>query len=162
MLLSLLVYSITGLILFLLGWHVNKRECESLLLTGKKLPFYSWEILLSLLLFAVVAGARYHTGYDHAMYLEQYQHLQANGEFSRHNFEYGFEWISKIFAWCHIHYFFYFAFCQPIMYVLPYSSCAEPHADENLPSILLASTCSTVFPVVSTLNERTQVSPVIL
>ena len=110
MLLSLLVYSITGLILFLLGWHVNKRECESLLLTGKKLPFYSWEILLSLLLFAVVAGARYHTGYDHAMYLEQYQHLQANGEFSRHNFEYGFEWISKIFAWCHIHYFFYFAF----------------------------------------------------
>lgn len=44
------------------------------------------------------------------MYLDQYQHLQQTGEFSRDNFEYGFQWISKIFAWCHIHYFFYFAF----------------------------------------------------
>ncbi len=110
MLLSLLVYSLTGVALFLLGWHVNGREQRLMLETGKRLPFYSWEILLSMLLFAIVAGARYHTGYDHAMYLDQYQHLLKAGEFSRHNFEYGFEWISKIFAWCHIHYFFYFAF----------------------------------------------------
>lgn len=110
MLLSLLVYSITGAILFFLGWHVNNREQRALLQGGKQLPFYSWEIMLSILVFSVVAGARYHTGYDHAMYLEQYQHLQQTGEFSRHNFEYGFEWISIIFAWCHIHYFFYFAF----------------------------------------------------
>lgn len=112
MLLSLLVYSLTGAVMFLLGWHVNKREQQqqSLMSVGGTLPFYSWEILLSLLVFAVVAGARYHTGYDHAMYLEQYQHLLETGDFSRHNFEYGFEWISKLFAWCHIHYFFYFAF----------------------------------------------------
>ena len=110
MLLSLLVYSLTGATLFLLGWHVNKREQQSLLQGGTKLPFYSWEILLSLLVFAVIAGARYHTGYDHAMYLDQYQHLLETGDFSRHNFEYGFEWISRFFAWCNIHYFFYFAF----------------------------------------------------
>lgn len=110
MLLSLLVYSLTGAVLFYLGWHVNRREQRLLLQGGKHLPFYSWEIMLSLLVFAFVAGARYHTGYDHAMYLEQYQHLQQTGEFSRDNFEYGFEWISKIFAWCHIHYFFFFAF----------------------------------------------------
>ena len=110
MLLSLLVYSLTGATLFFLGWHVNKREQQSLLSGGGKLPFYSWEILLSLLVFSVIAGARYHTGYDHAMYLEQYQHLQETGDFSRHNFEYGFEWISRLFAWCNIHYFFYFAF----------------------------------------------------
>ena len=110
MLLSLLVYSLTGFTLFFLGWHVNKREQQSLLNGGAKLPFYSWEIFLSLLVFSVVAGARYHTGYDHAMYLEQYQHLQETGDFSRHNFEYGFEWISRLFAWCNIHYFFYFAF----------------------------------------------------
>ncbi len=100
----------TGAILFFLGWHVNKREQQTLLQGGTKLPFYSWEILLSLLVFSVIAGARYHTGYDHAMYLEQYLHLQETGDFSRHNFEYGFEWISKLFAWCNIHYFFYFAF----------------------------------------------------
>ncbi len=110
MLLSLLVYSLTGAILFFLGWHVNKREQLLRLGGGTELPFYSWEIVLSLLIFSIVAGARYHTGYDHAMYLDQYQHLQQTGDFSRHNFEYGFEWISKIFAWCHIHYFFYFAF----------------------------------------------------
>lgn len=110
MLLSLLVYSLTGATLFFLGWHVNKREQESLIQGGATLPFYSWEILLSLIVFSVIAGARYHTGYDHAMYLDQYLHLQETGDFSRQNFEYGFEWISKFFAWCHIHYFFYFAF----------------------------------------------------
>ena len=110
MLLSLLVYGLTGAVLYLLGWHVNRREQRLQLQGGKQLPFYSWEIVLSLVVFSVVAGARYHTGYDHAMYLEQYQHLQQTGEFSRHNFEYGFEWISKCFAWCNIHYFFYFAF----------------------------------------------------
>lgn len=110
MLLSLLVYGLTGAVLFFLGWHVNKREQQLQLHDGKQLPFYSWEIVLSMLLFAVIAGARYHTGFDHAMYLEQYQYLQQTGEFSRTNFEYGFEWISKIFARLHIHYFFYFAF----------------------------------------------------
>ena len=110
MLLSLLVYSLTGAVLFFLGWHVNKREQQSLLHSGTTLPFYSWEILLSLLVFSVIAGARYHTGYDHAMYLDQYLHLQETGDFSRHNFEYGFEWISRFFAWCEIHFFFYFGF----------------------------------------------------
>lgn len=110
MLLSLLVYGLTGAILFFLGWHVNKREQQLQLKCGKQLPFYSWEILLSLLIFAVIAGARYHTGYDHAMYLDQYLHLQKTGDFSRLNFEYGFEWLSRLFAWLNIHYFFYFAF----------------------------------------------------
>ena len=110
MLLSLLVYSLTGATLFFLGWHVNRREQRLQLQSGGELPFYSWEIILSLLIFAVVAGARYHTGFDHKMYLDQYLHLQQTGEFGRDNFEYGFEWISKLFAWCHIHYFFYFAF----------------------------------------------------
>ena len=110
MLPSLLVYGLTGAVLFFLGWHVNKREQQSLLKGGAKLPFYSWEIMLSLLIFSIIAGARYHTGYDHAMYLDQYLHLQKTGDFSRQNFEYGFEWISRFFAWCNIHYFFYFAF----------------------------------------------------
>lgn len=110
MLLSLIVYSLTGAVLFFLGWHVNEREQRLLLQEGKELPFYSWEIVLSVLLFSIVAGARYHTGYDHAMYLDQYLNLQQTGDFSRHNFEYGFEGISRLFAFFDIHYFFYFAF----------------------------------------------------
>ena len=110
MLLSLLVYTISGALLFFLGWHVNRREQRQLLKGGEPLPFLSWEIVTSILLFACVAGARYHTGYDHAMYLDQYQHMLKTGEFSRDNFEYGFEWISQLFAFCNAHYFFYFAF----------------------------------------------------
>ena len=110
MLLSLLVYTLSGALLFFLGWHVNRREQGLLLNGGNLLPFYSWEIVLSILFFAAIAGARYHTGYDHKMYLDQYLNLQQTGEFSRDNFEWGFEWISKLFASCHIHYFFYFAF----------------------------------------------------
>jgi len=110
MLLSIIVYTLTGACLFFLGWHVNQREQQSLLKNGNKLPFYSWEIVASIVLFSIVAGARYHTGYDHAMYLDQYLYLQKTGEFARTNFEYGFEWISKVFAYFKIHYFFYFAF----------------------------------------------------
>lgn len=110
MLLSLLVYTLSGALLFFMGWHVNRREQKQLLNGGNKLPFYSWEIVLSILFFAAIAGARYHTGYDHKMYLDQYLHLQQTGEFSRENFEWGFVWISKLFAWGHVHYFFYFAF----------------------------------------------------
>lgn len=110
MFLSLLVYGIAGLLLFFLGWHVNRREQRLQLQCGEQLPFYSWEIILSLILFSCIAGARYHTGYDHAMYLEQYDVLLKTGEFTRTNFEYGFEWISKLFALYHAHHFFYFAF----------------------------------------------------
>ena len=111
MLLSLSVYSLTALVLFMLGWHVNKRE-QQLRLTSPRatLPFWSWEILLSILFFAVVMGARYHTGYDHKMYLDQYEHMVRTGSFSRTNFEWGFEWITRLFAACRAHYFWYFAF----------------------------------------------------
>lgn len=68
--------------LFALGWHVARREQRSLALTGQKLPFMTWEVALSILLFAAVAGARYHTGYDHAMYLHQYVSYEKYG-FSR-------------------------------------------------------------------------------
>ena len=72
MLLSVCVYTSLAAILFALGWHVWKREERLKAATGRVLPFWSWEIIASILIFAVVAGARYHTGFDHAMYLHQY------------------------------------------------------------------------------------------
>ena len=36
--------------------------------------------------------------------------MTTNGSFGRDDFEPGFVLISKLFAWCHLHYFFYFAF----------------------------------------------------
>lgn len=110
MLLSFLVYTITAACLAYLGWHVNKREQRLLTAGGQHLPFYSWEIVASIALFAIVAGARYKTGYDHVAYYSQYVQLRDLGRFSRNDYEIGFVLISKAFAFFKMHEFFYFAF----------------------------------------------------
>lgn len=109
MLLSVCVYTSLAAILFALGWHVWKREERLKAATGRVLPFWSWEIIASILIFAVVAGARYHTGFDHAMYLHQYVSYQKYGFFTR-DFEPLFMWVTQLMAGAHVHYFFYFAF----------------------------------------------------
>lgn len=110
MLLSFVVYTLTGLLLFVLGKHVTLRENRCLTDGTSPLSFFSWEIMLSIALFAIVAGCRYHTGFDHAMYLKQYLGLQETGELSRENFEPGFKLITKAFALSGCHYVIYFAF----------------------------------------------------
>lgn len=110
MLLSFAVYTGLALILSFLGWHISQRENRLIKCEGKELPFYSWEIVASILLFAVVAGARYKTGYDYIDYLSQYIQLRDFDGFSRHDYEVGFVIISKAFALIKAHEFFYFAF----------------------------------------------------
>ena len=106
--LSITVYTLTAIVLFGLGWHVAKREERSLRAGGGELPFASWEIVLSIILFACVAGARYHTGYDHAAYLNRYIMYGTYGYFTR-SMECGFDFITIAFVKLGIHYFFYFA-----------------------------------------------------
>lgn len=110
MLLSFLVYTVTAAMLAYLGWHVSNREQRLLSADGNVLPFYSWEIIASIVVFAVVAGARYKTGYDHVAYYSQYVQLRDLGNFSRNDYEIGFVLISKVFAYFKVHEFFYFAF----------------------------------------------------
>lgn len=112
MLLSILVYGLTAAVLCYLGWHVSHREHQARLLHGEEyqLPFYSWEILLSILVIAVVAGARWHTGFDHEMYLNEYTRMLEDGALSRARFEFGFKVVTKAFASIKAHYFFYFTF----------------------------------------------------
>ena len=105
---SILVYSLLAISLFALSWHLQKREEALLKSSGTTVPFFNWEIITSILIFATVLGARYHTGYDHEMYLHQYDLLQKGQECTR-EFEPGFLLISKAFAGFGIHYFFYFA-----------------------------------------------------
>ena len=115
MLLSICVYTSLAAILFALGWHVWKREEILKAASGQNLPFWSWEIVLSILVFAAVAGARYHTGYDHAMYLQQYVMYQKYGFFTR-EFEPLFLFITQFFSGAHLHFFFYFAFWAAIQW----------------------------------------------
>lgn len=111
MLLSFLVYTITAGALAWLGWHANAREQRVLSAGGKHLPFYCWEIVASIVLFAIVAGARYKTGYDHIWYLSQYVQMRDYyGHFTRKDYEIGFVLISKCFALIKAHEFFYFGF----------------------------------------------------
>lgn len=109
---SVLVYSVTALVLFTLAWHVSKREAE-IRLAGhndtQSIPFYSWEILLSVVVFAVVAGLRYHTGYDHEMYLRDYISIQHVGE-SR-DYEYGYLLLNRLVASTGLPAVFFFALC---------------------------------------------------
>ncbi len=111
MLQSILVYSSVSLLLFVLGWHVNHREQQLKLKTpDKELPFWSWEIVLSIIIVTLMMGLRFKTGNDYEMYLKQFQHVRETGEFARADFEIGFYWITRIFADSGLHYAYYFAF----------------------------------------------------
>lgn len=122
MLLSIVVYTTLALSLFALGWHAHRREQRLMATKGKHLAFFSWEIVLSILLFACVAGARYHTGYDHAMYLHQYQFFQKYCFFTR-DFEPLFMWVTQLMSSAHLHYFFYFALWAALQIGLIYYAC---------------------------------------
>lgn len=110
MIFSFLVYSITAGALAYLGWHANAREQRVMEGGGKPLPFYCWEMIASILLFAFVAGARYKTGYDYMSYYFEYKRLCNIGHFNRNDFEPGFWFITYLFAMVKAHEFFYFAF----------------------------------------------------
>ncbi len=121
MALSLLVYSLTALVLAWLGWHANAREQRIVADGGKQLTFWNcWEIAASVLIFAAVAGARYKTGFDHFAYLCQYIELRDMGGSTRTDYEIGFQAISRLFASCRVHEFFYFAFWGGLQLALFY------------------------------------------
>ena len=113
MLLSLVVYIGTALILFALGKHLERREQCYWLRTHRMLSFWQWEVILSILVFGVIAGARYNTGVDHLSYLGMYESLQQGVEHYRiksGNIEIGYVYITRFFAQTlNTHYFYYFA-----------------------------------------------------
>lgn len=81
-----------------------------------------------------VAGARYHTGYDHAMYLHQYTIYQKYGFFTR-EFEPLFMWVTQLMSGAHVHYFFYFAFWAGVQFLFCIYSCK--HNKRLLPWLCL-------------------------
>lgn len=113
MLLSLFVYIGTALILFALGKHLEMREQRYWLRTHRMLSFWQWEVILSILVFGVIAGARYNTGVDHLSYLKIYEDLKHGIEdyrFKNDYFEFGYVYITRFFSLTlNAHYFYYFA-----------------------------------------------------
>lgn len=169
MLLSIAVYTLTGLVLFALGKRVCLREERCLRDDGAMLPFYSWEMLASIAVFAIVAGCRYHTGFDHAMYLKQFQMLQESGAFTRDNFEPGFKLITKAFAYSGCHYALYFAFWAALQIGLLYYGLKDrkfllpwvalgimlgPYFIEWMNSMRQAVACCMLVALVPLMQER--------
>ncbi len=111
MLQSFLVYGLLALVLFLLGREIAVKEAYLNKHFNKEYKFLSLEMILMLVLFGFVVGVRWDVGVDHLSYLSEYKALQKHGEFwGRENFEIGYVFISKLFAFLDIHFSFYFAF----------------------------------------------------
>ncbi|MBQ6710605.1 MAG: EpsG family protein [Bacteroidales bacterium] len=110
MLLSLIVYIGTGFLLYLLATNYVRRNSYDVKHYNQSLPFASFEIIISLLLFALVAGLRYNTGVDYLSYLEDYLQISHGGE-PYHDYEPIFMGIMRLLAHNRIHYSVFFAFC---------------------------------------------------
>ena len=108
MLQSFIVYTIFGFCLFLLGSISARRQVSNYNL-NKNAPFWVWDIVLALLIFAFFSGVRWNVGVDHLHYLANYLTVQ-NGGYSIFEKEYGFEFLTRLFADLRIHYSFYFGF----------------------------------------------------
>ena len=107
---SLFIYTIAALLLFYLGKSVSFREKQILCANGNQLPFFSYEILSSIIIFASLSGIRYNVGVDHLAYLNIYLDFTKWG-FSKHDgLEPGFLYISNLFSSLNIHFFFWFFF----------------------------------------------------
>jgi len=107
---SILVYGSLTAIMFYTGKYAGERQAERKR-QGLDTPFFVPEIILLLLSFAFICGARWQVGQDHLSYLKDYLYMQKTGYFfSTKDLESGFTFIAKVFAILHIHFFFYFAF----------------------------------------------------
>jgi hypothetical protein len=106
MLESILVYYLTALIMYGLAKMASDQERA----LGHQIQFWCPEILLSIILFCFIAGARYNVGVDHLSYLSEYLRLQNGFSASREDIEPGFAFIRSLFAKSGAHYFFFFAF----------------------------------------------------
>ena len=64
MILSITVYTLVGVMLFYFGWHYNQRFALPTEHHTVKEFMLSWEIIASFVLFSLITGLRYHTGWD--------------------------------------------------------------------------------------------------
>ncbi len=120
MILSLAVYTGTAAAMAALGWHVSKREQRVMAQGGAELPFWSWEIVMAILIYVAVSSVRWLTSWDYNMYYGYYVSMQSLGEYSRENFEPGFTFITTMMARAGFHFALYFALWAIVQITLLY------------------------------------------
>lgn len=108
---SLIVYTLTAIFLYAIAREAVIRENNTLLKTGHGISIWCPEIIICILIFGFIAGARYDVGVDYKTYLKVFTEYQLKDAITgRKTFEPGFLLITKLFAKTGLHYFFYFAF----------------------------------------------------
>lgn len=117
---SFIVYTSTALILYILGNIATHKDTHQLQSTGTHTSFWSVEILLSILIFTLIAGLRYNVGVDYPFYLSEYISLQEYGHTHRKTYEQGYYFITKLLADADLHFFFFFAFWAALQISLIY------------------------------------------
>lgn len=120
MFLSLIVYLGTAYMLFILAKNYVVRDSLSIAYYGKGVKYPSFEIILSILLFSIVAGLRYNTGVDHLSYLEDYNFIR-QGYPPHHDYEKLFAYFISYFAKSNVHYSIFFGLCAMLQISFTYS-----------------------------------------
>ena len=118
MILSLIVYTGMAMVMAWLGHHVCNREQRVMAQGGAELPWWSWEIMVAVVLYVVVSALRWQTSWDYNMYYSYYVSIQSLGEYSRENFEPGFALVTHAMAKAGVHFSIYFAFWAAIQILL--------------------------------------------
>ena len=110
MLLSILVYSLLAIVLYLLAkmqvehyWNARGNLYEG------KSPFWTLPVISSILFFAVICGVRYNVGVDNVMYIDFYNALSGSGD-TRDDFEIGYKVMSQIFSDMGMHFSVFMGF----------------------------------------------------
>ena len=105
MILSLTVYLFLAIALYVLarGSYEATVHKDGVMLQRVS-QFWDWQIIASILLFAVVCGIRYNVGVDNLGYIKHYVYYQEHGEFLRKDYEPLFAWIEMSMANFGFHY----------------------------------------------------------
>lgn len=130
MLVSIMVYGLTALVLYVLAQDMAQKDRRALRVRGKHALMWTSSFVISILVFAMVAGMRYNTGVDHLSYLDHYMHGGDDTD------ELGFYWITRVLYSLDIHYFFYFAFWAALQIIFIYYGCK--YKRELLPYVALS------------------------
>lgn len=105
MLQSIIVYGFLLISLMILGFHVSKRSLPS---PPNLYSFYKWEIILSIVIFTIVAGIRYDVGVDYLSYLSYYNQIDS-GVSQEIEVEFFFKYLAIFFTENNFHFTFFYA-----------------------------------------------------
>ena len=95
MILSITVYTLVGVMLFYFGWHYNQRFALPTEHHTVKEFMLSWEIIASFVLFSLITGLRYHTGWDHECYIQDYVNIKTRALFIGLTLNQDLDWLKR-------------------------------------------------------------------